>query len=314
MKYANLQNAVWTDKYLVATYAIRYIKLTKDFIVEEDAKIGNSSLIEYYPFTMSLNRSKNKILYVVSKYNTESSGRLFEMDLSNYGLRKVIDSTENISSAVYLGGSDSVIVYYSLGNPIGTNAGYYKYNTYTQEKELLLSHYSNLGEDEIVNGFDISPDGKTMLVPIVKNYTPPMIARYDIESRKMIDTFYSFTNRNKDLLWMRYNNDGSKILYSNYGQRAFSVGPSWESDVGILRMKDKKVTEVIVKPTDTKWKDWTAPCPNWSPDCKHIVYGMTTVAETGAVGRYSLYIKTNVDEGISSVSGNAELPKVMKLE
>lgn len=64
------------------------------------------------------------------------------MDLSNYKLTELLDSTENVSSAVYLGKSDSIIVYHSLGKPEGINAGYYKMNINTGERELILNHYS----------------------------------------------------------------------------------------------------------------------------------------------------------------------------
>lgn len=311
----NLENAVWTNNFMLATYSAQYIKIDSNYSVIEDSSIGDNSLIKYYPFTMSLNKKKTKIVYVVSNRSSVSIGALYEMDLQNdYALKELLDSSENISSAVYMGSSDSLIVYYSLGKPEGRNAGYYKLNLNTMERELILEHYSSFGRNEIVNGFDISPDGKNLLFTDVGSYRPPIIVSYNLETKRK-QALYQFDSPNRALLWMRYNIDGTKILYSNYGQRAFIGGPCDPSKLGVLNLKSLEDKNIVFKPDNSSWDRWTASFPNWSPDNKHIVYGMALIADkSGAVGSYHLYVRINIDEEISSVLSKNPKPRVMKLE
>ena len=140
-----------------------------------------------------------------------------------------------------------------------------------------------------------------MLIPDVGNYRPPIIKSYDLITKKMNQAIYQFDDARRDLLWIRYNNEVSKTLYSNYGQGAFSLGArSSTSRLGVLNLKTLEAKNLIFKPEDTEWGEWTGPFPNWSSDNKHIIYGMAQISrDRGSVGSYDLYIKTNIEEEIN---------------
>lgn len=210
------------------------------------------------------------------------------------------DSTYNISSAVYWHGDDNRIIYYSYGNEQGLEAGYYLLDKTTGEDSLLYAHRSPLGAGEMLNGFDLSPDNRKLLIPDIRasweEPRTPQIIEYDLHTRQ-VDTLHiafdlSFVRIG---LWLRYSPDGSKILYCNFPFGSFTPLTNDDSEVGIIEgaTRQKRVLDVN---THAGYRSVQL-APTWSPDGRHIIYGSAPlVMPSGFKGTYSLYVLKNIED------------------
>jgi hypothetical protein len=245
---------------------------------------------------------RNNFLTVVSNFGGVSIGRLYKYDLVSNNFSLLRDSTYNISSAVYWHGDDSKLVYYSYGNDDGLEAGYYLHNRVADTDSLLLAHRSPMGPSEMLNGFDLSPDNRKLLIPDVRA-TPsevlsPQIVEYDLHTQQA-DTFdvafdLSFVRIG---LWLRYSPDGTQILYSNFPFGSYTETTNDDSEVGIIEVdtRQKRVLDVNTNARGSRRSVQLA--PTWSPDGQHIIYGSgPLVMPDGIKGTYSLYLLKNVDD------------------
>jgi len=246
------------------------------------------------------NSTGDRILLVKSSYIDVSSGALYEYDLNTGEFILLRDSTYNVSSAVYWHGDENKIVYYRYGNPIGKDAGYYIYYKNSQKDSLILEYISPSGPGEMLNGFDLHPQNTDLLIPAVQATSlvgaPPILLKYNLINKK-IDTLkvkfnYSFVRIG---LWVRYNYDGSKILYCNYPDGIYEDTTNDDSEMGIIYLPSlrRKILDVNTYPKGTRRSIQQA--PKWSPDGRHIVYGSGRLSNDGGRGTFSLYILKNVD-------------------
>jgi Tol biopolymer transport system component len=240
---------------------------------------------------------------VLSEYGSTSAGALYEMDLEAGERRLLRDSTYAVSSAVYLPGSGGEkIVYYSygplseLGNDDGPVPGYYLLDTETGEDSLLLEHRSPAGLEETVNGFDISPDGQTLLYPLqydnIQETRSPKVVRYNLTSSAADTLDWEF---DQQLLWLRYDPDGRQLLYGNYPEDALSSTIVGRPQIGIIDLQDgaRRTLDTRTNPEEGGSMDVF---PRWSSSGRQIVYGSAPVAKpSGAIGNYSLYVLKNVN-------------------
>lgn len=302
---SNLIMGAWTPESIFA--AIPLWEIT----VDSDLKIGEESLLFELgshpgrPVTfIQTSRSESSLLYVRSIFGGASLGTLYEFN--GDGEERVLrDSSYAVSSAVYHPEDANIVFYYSYGSdPAFGNAdqertpGYYRLDTTTGTDTLLVEHRSPLGPDEMINGFDIHPDGTTLLIPDVRSSisTPrrPRIVEYDLTTETP-DTlaldYDSFINRG---LWLRYSPDGSQILYSNFPFNAYSDTAAPESEVGIFDRATGAKRELDVN-TDPRGESVQI-APTWSPNGQHILYGSAPLTlPRGAVGPYSLYVLQDVN-------------------
>jgi hypothetical protein len=237
-----------------------------------------------------------------------SRGALYEYDLSSKQVLLLKDSTYNVSTAVYWHGDDNKLIYYSYGNDDGLHGGYYLHDKITSTDSLLMSHRSEegpFGPYDKLNGFDLSPDNRKLLVPNIRaSFTggpqPPRIIEFDFNTLQA-DTFdvafdLSFVRIG---LWLRYSPDGNRILYCQYPMNPFGTAND-DSEIGIIELpsRHKRVLDVNTSPRFGRRSVQLA--PTWSPDGQHIVYGSGTLfMPEGRVGTYSLYILKNVDDPIN---------------
>jgi hypothetical protein len=181
---------------------------------------------------MTKSETEDKIYTVQITEYKESIGRLNVYDIPTNTFTTIRDSTYNISSIRIRKKQDGSMlkVYYSYGNSdTGLEAGYYKLNESGPPDELLLAHSNPNGSRETINGFDLSPDGSTLLYPIhyafVPGYAyggiPPKLARLNLETGAQ-DTLPVAFNR-QQFLWARYHPSGEKLVVSNYPRNIVSI-------------------------------------------------------------------------------------------
>ena len=280
-QYVMTNCAVWHGNRIYCSPPLIYIDLDDSLHMISDSVL----FYNYGPKVLRLNDSGTRLLSV--------SGWLEEIKLDS-NIREVIDSSQYNSGAVYVPNSNNII-YYTYGSYSDTNmypmdAGYYLFDRATGQRTLLLHHITSLGPNEIVNGFDISPDGTKLLIPSCDYYRMPRIFEYDLTTH-MSDTLQVpfNTSNQRWLLWLRYNHDGSKILYSSY-----PVGPANDSsEVGIIDRATLAKQVLTVNPNTLY--PWVCVFPEWSPDDTQIVFtaGTLDYEPPGSVEIYGLgFLKT----------------------
>ncbi|MEJ2657335.1 MAG: hypothetical protein P8012_09055 [Desulfobacterales bacterium] len=246
------------------------------------------------------NAAGDRLLVVKSNYIDVSSGALYEFNVNTGDFLLLRDSTYNVSSAVYWHGDENKIVYYRYGNPVGNGAGYYLFDITTQTDSLILSYVAPYRGKEMLNGFDLHPTNNQILIGAVQATqlvgAPPILIRYHLDTQVMdtlvTDFNYSF---NRTGLWVRYNSDGTKILYCNFPRGIFTSTTNDDSEVGIIYLPSlqRKILDVNTNPEGTRRSVQFA--PKWSPDDRHIVYVSGPLSIEGARGLFSLYILKNVN-------------------
>jgi len=282
---------------LYATWPLAHLRLDNDRLALRNESVfvweGSRNYVE-------ANQEGTRLLYVLSEYVDASAGALYERNLDTGEQRLLRDSTHAVSSAVYLPGSGGEkLVYYSYGsvpelNNDGPTPGYYLLDTETGTDSLLFEHRSPAGLEEIVNGFDISPDGRTLLYPLnfdnVRGTRRPKVVAYNLE-RGTRDTLAR--DFRPQLLWLRYSPDGSRFLYGIYQEEAFHSSSGRVDSIGVINLQTGARRALNTTTTDGESMDLF---PRWSPSGRHVVYGSSSVAVAdGAVGTFSLYVLKNVN-------------------
>lgn len=247
----------------------------------------------------------SNFLVTLSNFGDVSSGRLYEYDFDFDRFILIKDSATNVSSAVYLRDDDLKLFYYSYGNDQELQAGYYLYNKETDTDSLVLAHRSEIGPKEMLNGFDLSPDGSKLLYPNIRaSFTnpdapqTPQIIEYNLHTQ-LADTFatefdLSFVRVG---LWLRYSPSGNQILYANFPFGSLGVTTNDDSEVGIIELpsRKKRILNLNTNPDGEQRSVQIA--PTWSPDGKNIIYGSGSLFyPSGAKGTYSLYLLKNIDD------------------
>jgi hypothetical protein len=213
------------------------------------------------------------------------------------------DSTRTVSSATYLtrgplGGSTHVL-YYSYGDlaryggpALGTGTpGYYLLDPDTGTDSLVVAHETALGPREVVNGFDVSPDGERLLYPLHFEGRTPRLVERDLVTGAADTLDLGFAHQ---LLWVRYHPTRvATVLYGNYPEGAGGASVADFSEIGVLDLGTG-----ARRALDTNTEDGRRSLdvfPTWSPDGRHVVYGSGPIdEERGARGHSSLYALTNV--------------------
>jgi Tol biopolymer transport system component len=294
---------VWPQpSVLYATEPLDQLRLDTDLKVSERTTLIPSGTPA--PIFIEASPDGEKLLFVETPLEPRPGfwGPLYEMDGNTSEKRLLRDSTHAVSSAVYLPGSGGEkVVYYSYGtipewNEDGPTPGYYLLDTSTGEDSLLLEHRSPAGLEEIVNGFDISPDGQTLLYPInhdnIRESRSPTVVRYDLSTATADTLDWTFREQ---FLWLRYSPGGQHLLFGNYPEQALGDIIAGRPEIGLIDLQTGTRRELDTRTTPEEDGSMDV-FPRWSPSGRHVVYGSAEVTlPRGGIGTYSLYVLKNVN-------------------
>ena len=294
--YRNYHFAEWYPGDVYTTTQMRKLTLEPSisipFVVDEE-------LIEGDVMYMTKSETEDKLYTVQVPEYRESIGRLNEYDISGDTFTTIRDSSYNISSIRIRELTDGSLlkVYYSYGNEdTGLEAGYYRLRETGPPDELLLVHENPNGSRETINGFDLSPDGSTLLYPVhhafvpgdVYGGPPPTLVRLNLNTG-VRDTL-PVTFKQQQFLWARYHPSGEKLVVSNYPRNI--VGNVVRS-VDLDSMYVVDLNTFHRRPLDTRTWDQhytTDIFPSWSPDGNYLIYSSGIVfPKSTTIGEYSIY-------------------------
>ncbi len=243
--------------------------------------------------------TENKLYTVQAEEYGESIGWLATYDLVSKTFTTIRDSTYNISSIRIRELSDGSLlkVYYSYGNEdAGLEAGYYRLSESGPPDELLLGHSNPNGSRETINGFDLSPDGSTLLYPIHHAFVqgsayggpPPELATLHLETGATQTLPVEFNLQ--QFLWARYHPGGEKLVVSNYPRNIVDIEVR-SIDLDSMYIVD--LNDFSRTPLDTRTNThfFTVDIfPDWNPDGDYLIYSSANVSRRDfGIGTYSIY-------------------------
>jgi hypothetical protein len=291
--------AVWRGNTIFAIQPISKFVLDSEHNLVQDMRLeGDTNRIWSY---IDANPEGSKLLLVEMYFGGVSAGSLYEYNIATGDLLLLYDKSHNIASARYYPNNDDKIVFYSFGNNLDKEPGYYLYDKITQKDSLLFSYVSTAGIWETLHGFDIHPNGDALLVPISLsvgqfNLAPPMLGKVSLRHQKLDTLNITFDmSFLRTGLWVRYNHDGSKILYCCFPNNAYGFVTNDNSEVGIIESSTLKKTILDVNTNDESKDGSVQLAPNWGPDENSIVFGSGNVNKEGLAGFRHLYILTKIN-------------------
>ncbi len=295
----NFYMGVWSGNNIYTIDQLARFIIDNNYSAVDDTILLDIGIYEKHWTYIDANTSGTEILLVDSRYGDVSSGALYEYKVQTSELNLIIAKTENVSSARYFPGDDNKIIYYKYGDSTYAGAGYHLYNKLLNRDSLLFSYLSLARQSEMLNGFDVHPDGNKLLIPISMstqtNWRLPKLGIILLNEQR-IDTL----NVNFELdgprtgLWVRYNHDASKILYCCFPHGSYTSTTNGSSEVGIIETATLLKTILDVN-TNDEGPSSVQLAPNWSPDENAIVFGSGQVFYDGVAGRRHLYILTKIN-------------------
>ncbi|HET9136305.1 MAG TPA: hypothetical protein VFO76_06705 [Candidatus Kapabacteria bacterium] len=296
--WGNYHSSLWNGNRIYSSGTLRFYDLDDSMKVIHDSiplylnsntqwDVGIEGLIG-----MRFNNDRMKIIGVQSQYPDVALGKLVEVDIATLKISVLVDSTMQVSSAAYL--DDDSIIFYSYGSYSDldtqpSDAGYYLFIKSTGAKKFLLHHISSLGPSEILNGFDVHPDHSRILIPSTGNNRAPIVFEFNIMTSKKDTLFTAFdTPSVRWCLSLRYNSDGSKILYSAYPIKVLDGGATLYdySETGIIDRKPLSIKILQTNPYLSLHTNVICLFPSWSPDEKSIIYGSAPISSEGRIASH----------------------------
>ena len=288
--------SAWSPGEVYTTLQLRQLRIDKD---RHPPKNMGEQYIGGDVMYVTKSLTEDKLYTIkVTEYGA-SIGRLNVYDLSTEAFTTIRDSTYNISSIRIRELSDGSLlkVYYSYGNEdAGLEAGYYRLSESGPPDELLLGHSNPNGSRETINGFDLSPDGSTLLYPIHHAFVqgsayggpPPELATLHLETGATQTLPVEFNLQ--QFLWARYHPGGEKLVVSNYPRNIVDIEVR-SIDLDSMYIVD--LNDFSRTPLDTRTNThfFTVDIfPDWNPDGDYLIYSSANVSRRDfGIGTYSIY-------------------------
>lgn len=311
---ADPRMAVWADG--------RYYFVPLGFVEVDDEFNVLEAELQYFKYSAGFgfvdSSPPSKHIATIRPYfNDNVLGSLYEIDLQTETEQLLRDSTYTVGAAVYRpASSERQIIYYSYGSdPILGNAdrdltpGFYLMDPAVPgapeaaRDSLLFPYRPDRFEASTFVGFDVSPDGERLLVPLRRVVDGQTVAPLAMEvnlSTGMVDTlavrFDSAWQEDpfRTELWVRYHPDGRRVLYCQFPENAWKGRIASTSEVGIF---DRETGEKVVLNVDTHpSSDGSIQvAPTWSRDGNAILYGSAQLfLPRGVRGGFGLYVLRDV--------------------
>jgi len=277
------------------------VYLASEQFYEIDPSGGDGRPISFFtkdPINNVVFFVKSNIQFNLGGFRSEGQLRMYDLQ-ADTGSVIVRDSTYNISSLRIRELSDGSLlkVYYSYGNENkGLEAGYYRLSESGPPDELLLGHSNPNGSRETINGFDLSPDGSTLLYPIHHAFVqgsayggpPPELATLHLETGATQTLPVEFNLQ--QFLWARYHPGGEKLVVSNYPRNIVDIEVR-SIDLDSMYIVD--LNDFSRTPLDTRTNThfFTVDIfPDWNPDGDYLIYSSANVSRRDfGIGTYSIY-------------------------
>jgi len=265
----------------------------------------NNTVLEYKNLKKKLNNDNwlyingnedgSKLLLVRSRFSDVCAGSLYEFNSQTEEYTKLLDSTNYISSAKYLNGDDTKLIFYKYGNLNNQGSGYYSLDLLTKKEELLYSYVSKPSLAEMVNAFDIHPSNKKLLICLTQGsrfeIKPPILGVYDITNKKLDTLNVSFDETNRrSSLWLKYNSKGTKILYSYFPRGAYSYTTNGTSEAGIIEINTLQKNILDLNTGRNNQEGSVQISVEWDKTEERIIFCSAPVSVEGALGTSKLYI------------------------
>jgi Tol biopolymer transport system component len=149
--------------------------------------------------------------------------------------------------------------------------------------------------NEVVNGFDISPNRKKLLIPVIRKKDAPFLIEYDFATghKDTLHTTVFDKFEGSWSLWVRYSHDGSKILYDLYPYGTFGLA-FYGSQTGIIDRSS--LSGKIIHTSPDNESTWITVFPQWSPDDREIMCCTASISTepAGFVDAFGVYILKNI--------------------
>ena len=300
IRSGNFYIAVWRDNTIFAIQPLSKFVLDSEYNLIQDMGLEPDTISRNWSY-IDANSNGTKLLLVEMNITGLSAGALYEFDISNGQLQLLYDNSRNIASARYYPNDDNKIIYYSFGDSQNYGAGYYLCYNISGFDTLLFPYLSTTGSWEALHGFDIHPNGDTLIVPISLsvgqfNLAPPKLGKASIKDQRLdtldINFDMSFVRTG---LYVRYNHDGTKILYSCFPFNPYGFVTNDNSEVGIIESTTLQKTILDVNTNDEEPTGSVQLAPNWSRDETAIVFGSGRVLSTGQATFRELFILTKMN-------------------
>lgn len=291
--------ALWLPNEIYTGFLFRRIEIDDNFRVISKTIVRDTTIL-YTP--VYKNKELTKILLIKQKIiglnNILYYGALLEYDLQNKTFTLLRDESHNINSAAYYHNGNKII-YYSFGNNEGKVEGFYLLDNDSNDDMLIFNYMPDIDFHYLgraIYNFDIHPFDNKIIFPVVNINESPLLCEYNLDDKTFDTLTVKFDEPEvRNHLWIRYNENGDKLLYCNYEQFALCGVGAVSSEIGIINLaaQSKIILDVHARPE--KSSRYQSLFPDWSPDYNHIVFVNGSVSRSDNVGDYYVFVLKNVN-------------------
>lgn len=289
--YGQHISTAWHDSTIYA------IQPTKKYLLNSEYHVVRDSLFDKVNTNINIevNDAGNRLAYSLPINGPFEWGHLTELNLTT-GIVQVLTNDSMVTASRYMPNSND-IVYYTMGSyhypsmPNPADAGYYYLDRSTGDTTLLLRHFPYTAEQEVVNGFDISSDGKKLLFSKVGIQKKILLMEFDLDTKRVDTLDVEFEGKYWSGLWTQYNSDDTRILYSLTNMIQAATLSGGVSEVGIIDRAT--LTKQILDVAPHNMRPFCTPYPRWSPDNAAICYGSAMIPffVLDTIDPFYLYVK-----------------------